>query len=131
MYYLWIYKVCCEQIESQKVKILGFKLHTAYNGQISKMLPLAVYLCVFNARFFTSTYGDNCDKKPNKLGHVWTSKLDSFGSYKTNQKQLLWLLPQRQHNMNNKVSLTPQKILIMYSCCKANVPIVDTEQNNI
>jgi len=45
--FLWIYKVCCEQIQSKIVgSLLGFKLHTVYNGKISKMLPLLVYLCV-------------------------------------------------------------------------------------
>jgi len=46
LYFLWIYKVCCEQIESQKVSLpSASNLHTVYNGQISKMLPLLVYLC--------------------------------------------------------------------------------------
>jgi len=39
LYFLWISKVCCEQIGSQKSEpTLGFKLHIVYNGQISKML---------------------------------------------------------------------------------------------
>jgi len=47
-YFLWINKVCCEQIESQIVgSLLGFKLHTVYNGQVTKILPLLVYLCAF------------------------------------------------------------------------------------
>ncbi len=49
LYFLWIYKsLLWTNRVTKSAPTLPFSLHTVHNGQLSKMLPLVVYLCGMN-----------------------------------------------------------------------------------